>query len=1350
MANFFVSHSSQDHALAALIESWLTAAGHDVYVSSMPLATEPGDYWRDVVLSRLHAADSVICLVTEAHTQSAWCSAEVGIAVGHGMDIVPLLCELGVRHPILDNRQQIRMVPEPGEDAEQVRARARQILLDWADHQGLYGRRGWDDAAALSPYPGAQAFGPDRRAVFRGRHADIDAVAKRIIDGQARNRFAVHVVVGQSGCGKSSLVQAGVFPRFHQDQRWRVLRVTLDDDPEQALARCLILAGRKTGMPWGTTEVTRALEQPNDARRLVDELLQAPESGVGGSATPEHLLVIIEDLGQLATLAPARLARIADLLRGLSSAAPILTTMRWEAFEQLHDRPEAATLPLQLYPLRPPGRQAMRDVIEEPARAAGFRLDPYLAKTLVEDAGDGNALPLLQLMLAELAVGVVRGNTITTGRYDSMGGLSAIVTRQADAALTAAAAATGMPRDDIVQGLMQLVEADPGGGVVPQSQRLKSLSEPLWTALVEFETRRLITVDKGDDEFLIVRLTHPSLLTAWSPLADAIQADASGLRATRGVRRAAQEWHEAGRPRDRLWRGGQLALAREQTRASSAAGRRLDQLSRDFLRSSWSWDRLRYRGTVSVLIALTVVAAVTSAISLRQLDVADKLAHQAREEQRLAVSQRLVAEASAVRVNDPRLAVQLSLAAQAVQRDDGTRASLLRNALDSPVIATLVADSPILAAAYSPDGSQLATARYDGMLSLWSLDSSGVPRHETDVPGQPEDSLNALSFSPDGKFLATGDDVGNVIVWDVTGAKPVQYGAAISLGNAEVKITIHTVRFDPAGRVLAVGDDTGAVTLWDATTPGHPQLSKLAAADDTDLNALAYRPDGRVLATADGDGNVVLWDTTGPRLSMLGTPIEASIAPVYALAFSPDGRMLATGGEDNRVNLWNAADLAYPRIGKALTALNTPVWSVAFSPDGRTLGVGSDEGAVLLWNLTTPTHPQVSSQLVAHVNSVFAIGFSADGQTFVTASQDATAVVWDLRRLPYPHPAGPLPGHVHGVFGLAYSPDGKTLGTVGEDWTVQLWDTTTVPYTRLGPPLTDHQEAVYSIDFSPDGKTMATADDNGIVILWDMTVPARPKRKATLDRQTGAVYAVAFSPNGHTLALANANHTVMLIDITRPRYPKIEGNLIGHSDEVVSVAFSADGTKLATGSVDNKVSVWDLTLPSHAQIGQPIEVHTNTVWKVAFSPDSHTLATASVDRTVRLWDMTNPNHSQVGPTLTAHTGPVQTLEFSPDGQILATGGTDGQVLLWDLRESNYPALGPPLTPARTVVWSLAFSPDNRTLAVGGDGATALIDLGDLRDERDHVEDRSCEIAGRGLSEQQWTDYHTGLPYPQTC
>ena len=62
----------------------------------------------------------------------------------------------------------------------------------------------------FNPYPGLRSFEPEEAHLFFGRERQIHELIVRL----DRTRFLA--VVGTSGCGKSSLVRAGLLPKLSQ------------------------------------------------------------------------------------------------------------------------------------------------------------------------------------------------------------------------------------------------------------------------------------------------------------------------------------------------------------------------------------------------------------------------------------------------------------------------------------------------------------------------------------------------------------------------------------------------------------------------------------------------------------------------------------------------------------------------------------------------------------------------------------------------------------------------------------------------------------------------------------------------------------------------------------------------------------------------------------------------------------------------------------------------------------------------------------------------------------------------------------------------------------------------------
>ena len=100
----------------------------------------------------------------------------------------------------------------------------------------------------------------------------------------------------------------------------------------------------------------------------------------------------------------------------------VVATLRPEFFDQLLVDSDLAVLPTRTYTLRPLRREALRAVIEGPARLAGIAVAEELVARLVADTDSGEALPLLAFTLAQLAEGVGRGGQLSPHAMTSSGG----------------------------------------------------------------------------------------------------------------------------------------------------------------------------------------------------------------------------------------------------------------------------------------------------------------------------------------------------------------------------------------------------------------------------------------------------------------------------------------------------------------------------------------------------------------------------------------------------------------------------------------------------------------------------------------------------------------------------------------------------------------------------------------------------------------------------------------------------------------------------------------------------------------------------------------------------------------
>jgi WD domain, G-beta repeat len=120
-----------------------------------------------------------------------------------------------------------------------------------------------------------------------------------------------------------------------------------------------------------------------------------------------------------------------------------------------------------------------------------------------------------------------------------------------------------------------------------------------------------------------------------------------------------------------------------------------------------------------------------------------------------------------------------------------------------------------------------------------------VVRRFEDVP-----NLNKVAFSPDGTQLATAAKGQAIKLWDVRTGQPIRRFA----GNIA---EINALAFTPDGRRLASTSTDGTVKLWDVATRQEALLLRGHTSIDVDV---AFTPDGFRLATGDNDCKGKLWD----------------------------------------------------------------------------------------------------------------------------------------------------------------------------------------------------------------------------------------------------------------------------------------------------------------------------------------------------------------------------------------------------------------------------------------------------------------------------------------------------------
>ncbi|MEG4587471.1 hypothetical protein QUA54_19980 [Microcoleus sp. MOSTC5] len=393
----------------------------------------------------------------------------------------------------------------------------------------------------------------------------------------------------------------------------------------------------------------------------------------------------------------------------------------------------------------------------------------------------------------------------------------------------------------------------------------------------------------------------------------------------------------------------------------------------------------------------------------------------------------------------------------------------------------------VFSVSFSPDGKYIATASFDKTARLWDVTGKLI----REFKGH-QRAVSSVSFSPDGKYIATASWDNTARLWDVTGKLIREFQ-----GHQD---SISSVSFSSDGKYIATASWDKTVRLWDVTG----KLIREFKGHQEAVSSVSFSPDGKYIATASSDKTARLWDVTGKLIR----EFKGHQDWVWSVSFSPDGKYIATASSDNTARLWNLTG----KLIQEFKGYQDWVWSVSFSPDGKYIATASADNTARLWDLTG----KLIQEFKGHQGSVESVSFSPDGKYIATASSDNTARLWDL--------TGKLiqefKGHQDWVWSVSFSPDGKYIATASADNTARLWDLTAKQIQEFK----GHQDGVNSVSFSPDGKYIATASADNTARLWDLTGKQIQEFKGHQD----GVKSVSFSPDGKYIATASKDNTARL------------------------------------------------------------------------------------------------------------------------------------------------------------------------------------------------------------------------------
>lgn len=1095
----------------------------------------------------------------------------------------------------------------------------------------------------MNPYPGLRPFQESDHDVFFGREEETDVLLQRLA---ARRLTAV---LGVSGCGKSSLVRAGVIPLLRTglaeglEGDWDILTLVPGSAPLDALntATGATLPRRSHALrDWARSrndDGTKILLLVDQFEEIFAYRKQTLASDGGNSATlfVDQLLTAVEDpsvpLYLIFTMRTDYLGEAA-VFRGLA-----------EALNDVHYLVPRLT------------RMQLQDSIERPAQSQGITVQPALMQRLLTDAEDDpDKLPVLQHLLKRIWES--RGDgPMDLAAYGKTGGWKDAIRLDAEGVLD------GFPTErDGVRRLFQWI-TDVGTGDKPVRRRRPLAEIPTITGvngarvteIVHAFAKRGFLYVTGDGS---IDLTHESVMWQWPELKQWIEQEASEGSRLRFYREAA--YKEVPLTGSTL-KEAQIAASRIKS-APQWAARYLDKPGDVALLESWiavsarqEYDEIaRLKGD-----RWTLMLGLGAALAM--LAVMWWFWWEARQSKRTANEQ--VARNYWEKSREARTAEwhveALQYGAAAIAAAPQMRAAVqldLRTVQAPELLQMLAHQGPVNGAVFSNDEKRILSWGEDRTARIWNVQTGAVLqefRESAPVAG--------AQFNKDESRVLTWAYGKYVTVWGPDRGTPLPPMERILAAAFRPDGTSVFVQADSSGRI------------FDAKTAAQ----KAEFADKIDFVTIS--PDQRRLVTTGPEGTRFVDFATGKYEG-------ASMPPAGRAAFSADGSLIVTVA-DAQGKIWTAPDGR--QVGPTVPLQEKAKGAVLSRDNSRILSWG-DDGTARVWDRQTGT----CTVTMRHRSEVKGASFSPDESRILTWSTDQSARLWDAKT---GDPDGPGFFHQGKVTGAAFTRDGRRVLTWSRDGTARVWNAAKIPS---------------SVNITPAAITGARLTrDEKRVLVWagnDVLLMDLDTRKRVGVTQSGLIRGAELSAAEDRILTWSEDGARVFDSRTGDRViPELR-----HRSAVDGAIFSRDARRVVTWSQDG-IRVWDATTGN--PIGNPIQPGSSANGVTFNKDETQLLAwnsdgTVRLWKLGTSQPVVEYRHEGIGfdaDDIKRKSVALGALLNRNETEILSWG-TDGTVKVWSIHSAKQQFAFPHGSPTL----GAAFTRDERRILCWSNGSLALWDV----------------------------------------
>lgn len=394
------------------------------------------------------------------------------------------------------------------------------------------------------------------------------------------------------------------------------------------------------------------------------------------------------------------------------------------------------------------------------------------------------------------------------------------------------------------------------------------------------------------------------------------------------------------------------------------------------------------------------------------------------------------------------------------------------------------------------------------------------------------------------------------------------------------------------GKLLGVGGKKGHLFLFNT---GNQKLLRKLSGHREDIQSIAFVPGGKYLAAGDSGNNIIIHplnSDTGKKT------VKTEIIP-NAIAPSTDGKYLALPGENNYIKIYdiqnNLDDIRELRCGDIGTVAKNGLF---FNNKGNLLASMS-ENSVCFFLKPKPTSSYMKERAgyFDHPNLEYAgflwngkrlkgsmQGKEADKYLLATCSKSKLAI-WEwgaeqnndepyFQKVVEEHPAPD-----QRVIGILPHLKGYYLVSEKDQRIFYLWDAF---FEKISIAFTGHKEHKEHKGHSKpltgitvSGQYAYTCSEDGTAMQWSLKLPSQP-RLLKLEKDSAAPLSIAISPDTEKAAIGLKDGTLILCSLSLNVAQELDRYPMPRQNGIDQIRFFPNGSNLLTSDHSNCINYWQI------------------------------------------------------------------------------------------------------------------------------------------------------------------------------